>query len=75
MKRIKIEDLPKDMQISQEELRKVRGGFQYANLGRKAMIGQYYGALGSRSSMATIGKTPSLRSWLDIGDIAVGSGG
>jgi hypothetical protein len=72
MKRIKIEDLPKDMQISQEELRKVRGGFQYANLGRKAMIGDYYGPWGSRTSTASIGKIPSIRNWLDIGDISAG---
>ena len=75
MKRIKIDDLPKDMKISPEELKQVRGGIGFSSFGRKATPGSF--AWGGQSgfggyNLRTVKKVPALRTWLNQGDIWMG---
>ena len=69
MKRIKIEDLPKDMKLSDEDLKRVRGGFQYSSLGTRSY--DYYGPWG-RSSVGPVGQISLKPTRLGRGDIFMG---
>jgi hypothetical protein len=63
MGRIKIKDLPKDMKLSEKDLRKIRGGILYP-ISRSLIPGS--------SSLNIRTGTPSIRIGIDQGDWAPG---
>lgn len=53
MARIKIKDLPKDMKVSKEEMRKIRGGYYYDTMSFQ-VSGTYYPYLTSYFAQPTV---------------------